>query len=182
MTLEVFVPGRLQNTANGSLSHAHWSARSSYAKWWRYEVAGRVRLATKRAGWTIAPEIPKHIRLVALVSNRLDKAGLASALKPVEDGLQTERIQMVRGVPRLLPGAGIIDDDGPQYPHVITHDQEIARPRKRDPKARFSPTIDPRGVRITITLQQELSCSSVSTSGGDGNEHDQAQSARSIGR
>ena len=165
MTLEIFVPGRLQNTANGSLSHAHWTARSSYAKWWRYEVAGRVRLAMKRAGWTVAPEMPKHIKLVALVSNRLDKAGLASALKPVEDGLQTERIQMVRGVPRLLPGAGIIDDDGPRHPHVITHDQEIARPHKQDPKARCSPTIDPRGVRITISLPQDLTSGSASTSG-----------------
>jgi hypothetical protein len=109
----------------------------------------------KVAGWTAAPEVPKHITLVALVSNRLDTAGLSSALKPVEDGLQTERIQMVRGVPRVLPGAGIIDDDSPTRPHVITHDQEIARPHKRDPKARFSPKVDPRGVRITITLRED---------------------------
>lgn len=186
--LRVFVPGVLKNVDNGSHGRM-WRVGQQYRKTWRQRVANEVRAAMLRQRWTSAPSEPKVIRLVGYVDRLLDRAGLAAALKGVEDGLQVpkpyrqrvgathcsrcEKLLVGRDrcacgkrrrpaggqlIEKLAPGAGVIDDDGPNTPHVWEpHSQVLAKPYKRDRAQRFSPTIDPRGVLIVVRLKRDVS-------------------------
>jgi len=129
--LEVFVPGKLTNPLNGSLSRAHWSHKHRWSTAWK--AATWVETAKLWTGpgptptWT--PEQPKRVTFMAHTARLFDETGLRAALKPAEDALM--------GWPQAHPTHWrLIHSDAPDSGHVFVYDQVIDRAQ--------------RGVRITI--------------------------------
>lgn len=115
--LSVFVPGVLRNLDNGRQGNARgaYFAKSRYRRAWRDKVRLYVGSVATAAKWRAAPATPKRITLLARTWNEMDAAGLAAALKPVEDG---------------LVDAKILHDDRPSAGHVIVREQVRDRRRR----------------------------------------------------
>jgi len=122
--IELFVPGKLQQVANGSLSRAHWSTRSRWANKWKH-----LTMSTLTAGALMYPEAyrsmrveePKRIRFTAHVGRLWDDDNLPGAIKPIRDALI----------------GYVIHSDAPDSGHRFEYAQVVNRKE--------------RGVRITIT-------------------------------
>jgi len=109
LLFRVFVPGKVRRQDNGS--QGSWRAKAGYRKAWRTRV--KLHLMQHRH-LKIDPTTPKTVRLIANVFNLYDAAGLAAALKPVEDG---------------VVDGGIIHSDQTRERsgHAILHAQRIDR-------------------------------------------------------
>ena len=83
----IFVGGALRNPLNGSLSRAHWSHKSRWAKEWKHRT--RVALLEARP-WPPAllePADPKRITFTAHVAGKWDDDSIPAAIKPARDAL-----------------------------------------------------------------------------------------------
>lgn len=109
MILRCFIPEPLQNPLNGSLSHAHWSKKSRWARTRRESAQMYLLQALGRA--RLDPVTPKAVTFHAFVFNLFDSDGLQAALKPTRDALKHR----------------VIDDDRPSAGHTFTYEQEISR-------------------------------------------------------
>jgi len=89
--IEVFVPGKLQQVANGSLSRAHWSRKSAWSNAWKAKTRGVVLMASPRGrtpDLLSGPlEAPKRITFTAHVGARWDDDNVPGAIKPIRDAL-----------------------------------------------------------------------------------------------
>jgi hypothetical protein len=122
-----WIPGPIENPLNGSLSHAHWTKRSRWAKTRREKAQMHMLVAFGRG--PRSPHTPKHITFRAFTYNAFDGDGLQAAIKPYRDALKDMRI---------------IDDDRDSAGHRFVYEQEISR--GKDAK---------RGVEISVTALEE---------------------------
>jgi hypothetical protein len=102
-----FVPGKLSNPLNGSLSRAHWRYKSAWAKEWKQKAAMLLFHALDGA----KPDLttPKRVTFVAHVGKLWDTDNLPAGIKPLRDAL----IGLV------------IHDDGPTSGHVFAYEQVV---------------------------------------------------------
>jgi hypothetical protein len=127
--ITLFVPGKLTNPLNGSLSRAHWSVKRKWALSWQAATWNALN-ALITSGWAPAPEVPKCVTFHAQTAKTFDDDGLRAALKPVRDAL----MGFPASTPRLFR---VIHSDAPDSGHEFVYAQRIDR------KA--------RGVQITIS-------------------------------
>ena len=107
--LAIFVPGPLRNPSNGS--YVHWSKHRKWARDWK----DRVAQAVLEARWGVErpfARTPKRVAFLANVHTLFDDDNLASALKPVRDG---------------LVDCGVIHGDGPNDGHEFVYAQQVNR-------------------------------------------------------
>lgn len=120
MTLNFFVPGRLQNPLNGSLSRAHWTRKRVWAETWKAETLLAIITAQPRR-WTPAQiALPNVVTFRAHVGKLWDDDNVPAGLKPVRDALIGR----------------IIDSDAPDSGHRFVYSQVVDRER--------------RGVEVTV--------------------------------
>ena len=123
--IEVFVPGKLQQVANGSLSRAHWSRKSAWAKGWtnktRLVLLRNAQSFGDNLAWKKYCPAPKQITFLAQVGALWDDDNLPGAIKPIRDALI----------------GYVIHSDAPDSGHRFEYAQVVNRKE--------------RGVRITIT-------------------------------
>jgi hypothetical protein len=114
VTLTVWIPGKLENPLNGSLSRAHWTKKSRWART-RREAAQMhflEALGTGKRSKRPDPKAPKLVTFRCYVGAEWDDDNLRAACKPVRDSLKDMKI---------------IDDDRPSAGHTFTYEQEIRR-------------------------------------------------------
>lgn len=107
--IHLFVPGRLQNPLNGSLSRAHWSRKSRWATGWKDRT--RLLWCNQEVGPLPDLHTAKRITFLARVGAKWDDDNLPGAIKPIRDAL----IRLV------------IHSDAPDSGHEFLYRQVIDR-------------------------------------------------------
>lgn len=124
--LAIFVAGPVKNPLNGSLSRAHWSKKSRWAKGWRERTQMVLLEAIQALPFGMLPadkRAPKLCEFTAHLVRRMDDDNLAASMKPCRDALKDMRV---------------IHEDDPTSGHVFRYRQTNVSGR-RGVEIRVSP-------------------------------------------
>jgi len=124
--LAVFVAGPVTNPLNGSLSRAHWTKKSRWAKDWRERTQMVLLEAIQALPFGLLPcdkAAPKCIEFTVHLVRRMDDDNLAASVKPCRDALRDMRV---------------IHDDDPESGHLFRY-RQTNESGKRGVEIRVSP-------------------------------------------
>jgi hypothetical protein len=118
---------------------ARWLSANDQANW--YAKVGPIRQWREAAYWAaVQAKLPKGLGRVHITATlhftdrrRRDADNLHPTLKPIIDGLGPQRVRVVRGMPRVALGYGLIPDDTPEH---LTTTLTIGEPLPRKPMFR----------------------------------------------